>query len=564
QRMMLGVIFVVHTSIGGDKLVFRYPAVTRAKVSDETMMAFRQQHPIMTPSKPGGGGAVPGGVTNESDNKAGQDQSINPNSANLNDPYYIYNLSSEILTPILTPKTTLCDKPFELMIENTKFIGHPIMLSNDDSDDNEDDDDDDQHHNGDPQCKGKSMASGARNSSKAGAGAGGGAGGGGSNGHQHNQTTHLNNKSDMNSSSSSVNSRSVNSSSSSVKSSKDGHDEITMFNFVFVLSSNIGEANDRRDDSLKRSALKIASAFRHEQQRCNYISKQVHDIFAIRDGWLTEHTLDTIDDKPNHQELTNRILKSSKLGPEIKLLFDSLNGNNAPSSIRINGWINLHLNINNVDYYSDYPMRPYHALLIYSDSLPVPPGDSSPALQRLLEVTKPTKSFRDLQLETDLPLSLLYRLSSHLVYWRKAKIINMLTKNNVYILTPISGEQKINYLELGNKFTQAFPDFMLQDILLRFSVARPLAEHISKFHQSYHVMFLSVVCWLLEKGLITQLHTYIHLMIRLVPYFRGQHHLEEIMWRENISRDDLNKILKKYKNFLIQVTHEGEDQNKVQ
>jgi hypothetical protein len=47
---------------------------------------------------------------------------------------------------------------------------------------------------------------------------------------------------------------------------------------------------------------------------------------------------------------------------------------------------------------------------------------------------------------------------------------------------------------------------------------------------------------------------------RLCPYFRGFHHLEEIMWRENVSRDDITKVLKKYQHILVLVHHEGFDQ----
>ncbi len=52
------------------------------------------------------------------------------------------------------------------------------------------------------------------------------------------------------------------------------------------------------------------------------------------------------------------------------------------------------------------------------------------------------------------------------------------------------------------------------------------------------------------------------LLRKLAPYFRGRHHLEEIMWRENVSRESLNKLLKKHKTLLIQVVHEGENLTK--
>ncbi|EGG22631.1 UPF0171 family protein [Cavenderia fasciculata] len=673
--MLLGVIFVVHTSIGGDKLMFRYPAVTRGKVSDETMMAFRQQHPMMTPGSSGSKGAGSGGGGSNENDGLNQDQTSSAKSNITKDIYSIYNLSSEIITPILIPKPTLCDQAFELTIENTKFIGHPTVLDEDseeEEDDSEDDSSDDHHkkHNGGGKHKssrdGLKRSGNNRKSNQK------------KHGHHHHHHHHhhrkLNNSSNSNisdrenqspsncndklilnnstnsttSSSSSIHNNNINNNNNNnsnnnpsqqqqqQKKNNNSSDEITLFNIVFVLTSRSGDLNLKLDDSLKRLALKIASALQHEQDRCNYITKQAHEMMTIRDAWLTEHTLDTIsaDEKPNHEELTNRILRASRLAREIKDIYHGLKEDRVVS-MRINGWVNLNLNIINPDYYPEYPIRPYHALLPFAatddDSIPIPPSDISPALLRLLEVAKPTKNFRDLQMETDLPLAQIYRLASHLVYWRKAKIINMMTKNNVYVLNPRNSNDLV---DLGNKFSTLFPEFKFQDILFRFSTARPLAEHISKIHQNYYVVFLQIVGWLLQHDLIVQLHTYVHLMImtplhlshpnnnngsvnsqnsssggnagsfnnnnnssspqnhlyqstpfplmpsqsqpheiaffekiddntksyqlfkRLCPYFRGLHHLEEIMWRENISRDDLSKILKKYKSVLIQITHE--------
>ncbi|EGC37140.1 hypothetical protein DICPUDRAFT_30795 [Dictyostelium purpureum] len=380
--------------------------------------------------------------------------------------------------------------------------------------------------------------------------------------------------------------------------------------------------------------MQLSAALKHEQERCNYITKQVHDMLVLREKWLTEQTLENLENKPNHHILTERIVEKSRLACEIRDIYHGLNEKEIVN-LRINGWINLHLNLNNPDIYPLYPIRPYHALLAFSndDSIKLPTYDTTPSLQKLLEVAKPTKNFRDLQLETDIPLTQIYRLASHLVHWRKAKIINMMTRNNNYILRPDSNQ---DYRELDKKFSLLFPDFRLYDILNRFSVARPLHTHISKILPQYHTQFLSIIGWLLQHDLIVQLFTYVHLMVhtiginnsnnnnggssgnnnssnnnngsntsnatsnssssliyqpttfplmpsylslkeqaffdniddgsslyqlfkRLCVYFRGLHHLEEIMWRENINRDQLTKVLKKYKNVLIQVVHEEDD-----
>jgi len=43
---------------------------------------------------------------------------------------------------------------------------------------------------------------------------------------------------------------------------------------------------------------------------------------------------------------------------------------------------------------------------------------------------------------------------------------------------------------------------------------------------------------------------------RLCGYFRGKHDIEEILWRGNIDREDLDKILKTYSDILVTCTHE--------
>lgn len=38
---------------------------------------------------------------------------------------------------------------------------------------------------------------------------------------------------------------------------------------------------------------------------------------------------------------------------------------------------------------------------------------------------------------------------------------------------------------------------------------------------------------------------------RLCPFFRGRHHTQEIMWRENVSKEELNKVLETYQQVLV-------------
>ena len=43
---------------------------------------------------------------------------------------------------------------------------------------------------------------------------------------------------------------------------------------------------------------------------------------------------------------------------------------------------------------------------------------------------------------------------------------------------------------------------------------------------------------------------------RLCPYFNGKHHLEEIMYYENVSRSGLVTLLDKFRRVLVTCEHE--------
>ena len=54
------------------------------------------------------------------------------------------------------------------------------------------------------------------------------------------------------------------------------------------------------------------------------------------------------------------------------------------------------------------------------------------------------------------------------------------------------------------------------------------------------------------------------MFLRLLPYFRGTHHIEEIIWVESlheksakVSRADIELLLKVFKSVLITVEHES-------
>lgn len=49
-------------------------------------------------------------------------------------------------------------------------------------------------------------------------------------------------------------------------------------------------------------------------------------------------------------------------------------------------------------------------------------------------------------------------------------------------------------------------------------------------------------------------HEVLDLFLKLCRYFRGQHPLEEIMWRENMSRQQLIGVLSSFSSVLTRIT----------
>lgn len=171
------------------------------------------------------------------------------------------------------------------------------------------------------------------------------------------------------------------------------------------------------------------------------------------------------------------------------------------------------------------------------------------SIRTLVQSANPVKCFSMLQTETGIPLPQIYRIVSHLLYWKRAKIIDKLTKLNTYVLNPkknmdsfLSLEEKFN-LEFSNTsfrevnfrdildvyvtlhpllFTYFYWESSLLIILyyyiysIRFSVPRKLGENIERIAQGksqLRIQFVEAVTWFLRHGLLKPVHSYIFLVL---------------------------------------------------
>ncbi|OAD58869.1 Nitrogen permease regulator 3-like protein [Eufriesea mexicana] len=259
-------------------------------------------------------------------------------------------------------------------------------------------------------------------------------------------------------------------------------------------------------------------------------------------------------------------------------------------------------------------LRPYHGILLLielSDLLDSLPIDSSPALKRLIQMYSPLKSLQTLAADSDLTLTQVFQLTGHLIYWAKATIIYPLCESNVYVVSPDAFITN----QLLEVFSEEFPGLCLLQVLSDFSLPTSISQKLNPLSQSQQqTQLVKIIIWLLKNHLLLQLHTYVQYMPTVyensnvwnlsdiskgtttdineeltmtlckengiynyqsedydIPsddrklldrlcrlgYFNGDHHLEEIMYLENIRRSQLLQILDKFRDILI--TCECED-----
>jgi nitrogen permease regulator 3 len=391
----------------------------------------------------------------------------------------------------------------------------------------------------------------------------------------------------------------------------DTNHETTMFNVLFVVRA---DTDKHQLKMYRHGAIALARAIEYEQNRCGFLSDQVQIMLSIRDECSAQNQADSKVDAPT---MSSMMFSHSVLAGQLQQLCVSLLASSSAHMV-MNGYVDLHFSLADPAVHPDFPIRPYHTLLLIQspprimDELP---PDASPALRRLIANASPLKSFQELESMVGVSIHQLFRLAAHLVHWKKGRIINTLTKHNVYVVSSKANLQLPKEEQI--EFKRAFPGQTVSFAMSNFSVQKKLSEHLLRYSQTAQLQAINELIWLFQRELVVQLHTYVYfiptaeectvaprspsqpltaeeksmlppilrkpalalasdlerdqqayfldpqnqgshmpLLKRLYRYFQGKYHLEEIMWRENITRSELNALLQVLGHVLIETSHE--------
>ena len=226
------------------------------------------------------------------------------------------------------------------------------------------------------------------------------------------------------------------------------------------------------------------------------------------------------------------------------------------------------------------------------------PPFASPQLIKLLTISNAAKSFEEIQIESSISLPLIYKLVSHLVFWKMAKVVYPLKQFNVYI---IHSKFRFNQ-EISHNFSHFFPKRNFKKQLSKFSFFFTIEKHMQMLskNEEYPSLdqsegdlstvtkktntkeksmckneFLCMVLWFLKHDLITQVFAYIYMVLpvnttisqyidsldfnkplhvlfsKLHIYFNGKHSIEEIIWKTNCTKHEIDLLLEHFSSILF-------------
>ena len=189
-------------------------------------------------------------------------------------------------------------------------------------------------------------------------------------------------------------------------------------------------------------------------------------------------------------------------------------------NLAVNGWLPANLSF---PYASKTlgsikeALKPFQTLVFREDVAQILqhlPLDPSPLLVAFIQQMHPRKSFIDVQKELCCSLDQVLDMAAHLLFWRKARVIDVIATRNVYVVTR---DANLRRADLFDEFQALFPGFILPKILADFSTAKMFGEHLpSGGSQSEKGALVKMLIWLLQHNYLTQLQTYLYPNINVV------------------------------------------------
>ncbi|KAI5962633.1 NPR3 [Candida pseudojiufengensis] len=367
---------------------------------------------------------------------------------------------------------------------------------------------------------------------------------------------------------------------------------LNMFHLVFIMNPPIIENNYRIDEMFQHVVSKISLVLRHAQSKHDYIGQQSKLIQTIREQGDDEITLieksslckmifdcyTAISNSKVANLLIDGKIKSFQI--PIKTEFHSLPDPTVPyipgsylsSTVKIlsnNGIVNVgeaskygqQLKSLSEEEEDSDEIIIYFALLLLDEPENIIRDiktSTDSILAKFIRMIQPTESLLKLSLRnTQLDIRQIKSFAFHLIYWRRARIIQPLSSRSVYIISPMA-PLTIKLYDDITEFNIKFPTLPSLPHFLK--LLSPQSKKPQQFaaiipSRDHRDSYLQALAWLNRFGYVTQQLTFIWLKISRKIKIK----VEEDIENENLAKKRKNSNNTK-KEVIVKTTDNSSKQ----
>ncbi|CAK1355426.1 Nitrogen permease regulator 3 [Cercospora beticola] len=277
---------------------------------------------------------------------------------------------------------------------------------------------------------------------------------------------------------------------------------MSMFHIVFVLRGRGAEAQAETQAIYQEVAKKFSRALHYCQKQANYVQAESRRILATR----TKARQSQI----SMSELWTRIVETSELAWTLKEIYDRISRGEL-AGVRLNGMeMSLHLSEpNHISANADAKLGPLSAILLLDSKenllLDLSHPDASPLAAFVREHT-PTKNLQKHAAYVGMPVEDVLYMASHLLKWRKARIISPLHQRNTYVVAPDAPLEDLQ--QHISAYHKLFPTLPTLPNMLKVLSGKPIKYGLLIPSRDHRTAYMNILSYLVRHGLVVQLKTY--------------------------------------------------------
>ncbi|KAK4914902.1 Nitrogen permease regulator 3 [Elasticomyces elasticus] len=280
----------------------------------------------------------------------------------------------------------------------------------------------------------------------------------------------------------------------SMDSTSTASEQMAMFHAVFVVR---GSQQTYATEVHEHIAKPLSRALHHCQKRHDYVSVQSRKMIALK-AKAKQNSTDS-------RVLLTQMVEHGELAWALKEVYEKVSMGEV-AGIRLSGMdLSLHIPPPEVEVST---MDEYSALLLLEDKdaliRELSHQDANLLAQFIREHT-PTKPLGKLATKLNIPLPDLLQLAQHLIKWRKARSIPPLHSGNAYILCPSAPMDKV--AELIPLYARRFPTLPTLPQMLKVLSGKPIKYGMLIPSRDHRAPYMEILAFLHRHEFVTRLQT---------------------------------------------------------